>query len=113
MEEQESISDKGGTLRLGLFPCELLAGSLARKIYDQELIHERHRHRYEFNNKYRELFETHGIVFSGRSPGGSLVEILELPSHKYFMASQFHGEFRSRLNRPHPMFNEFVKMCKK
>ncbi|MDR2817371.1 MAG: CTP synthase [Oscillospiraceae bacterium] len=113
MEEQENICDKGGTLRLGLFPCELLAGSLARKIYDQALIHERHRHRYEFNNEYRESFEAHGVLFSGKSPDGKLVEILELPGHKYFMASQFHGEFRSRLNRPHPMFREFVKMCKK
>ncbi|GHU85386.1 CTP synthase [Clostridia bacterium] len=113
MEDQENIDDKGGTLRLGLFPCKLLEGSLARKVYDQELIHERHRHRYEFNNKYRELFEEHGMRFSGKSPDDKLVEMLELPSHKYFMASQFHGEFRSRLNRPHPMFREFVKMCKK
>ncbi|MDR1354558.1 MAG: CTP synthase [Oscillospiraceae bacterium] len=112
MEEQENVNEKGGTLRLGLFPCKLIEGSIAREIYGTELIYERHRHRYEFNNEYRKLFEEHGVFFSGRSPDDRLIEIIELPNHKWFLASQFHSEFKSRLTKPHPIFLDFAKHCK-
>ncbi|MDR1260582.1 MAG: CTP synthase [Oscillospiraceae bacterium] len=112
MQEQRNLMNMGGTPRLGLFPCKLLAGTMARKIYGEELVYERHRHRYEFNNEYRKLFEENGMVFCGRSPDDKLIEIIELPEHKWFLASQFHSEFKSRLNKPHPIFREFVKNCK-
>ncbi|MNW61283.1 CTP synthase [compost metagenome] len=96
-------------MRLGLYPCKLQEGSLAMACYDDELVYERHRHRYEFNNEYREAIEKAGLVISGTSPDGRLVEIVELPGHPWFLAVQFHPEFTSRPNRPQPLFREFVK----
>lgn len=109
MPDQTMIDDLGGTLRLGLYPCVLEPGSLAYRLYlDQEVIEERHRHRYEFNNAYREVLEDHGMRFSGLSPDGKLVEIIEIPSHPFFIAAQFHPEFTSRPNRPQRLFIGFV-----
>ncbi|QDH21350.1 CTP synthase [Saccharibacillus brassicae] len=109
LPEQKDIEDLGGTMRLGLYPCKLVDGSLAMQCYDDELVYERHRHRYEFNNAYREQIEAAGLVISGTSPDGRLVEIVELPNHPWFLAVQFHPEFTSRPNRPQPLFREFVK----
>ncbi|MEF2968998.1 CTP synthase [Paenibacillus sp. M1] len=109
LPEQKDIEDLGGTMRLGLYPCKLVPGSLAMQCYDDELIYERHRHRYEFNNAYRETIEAAGLRISGTSPDGRLVEIVELPDHPWFLAVQFHPEFTSRPNRPQPLFREFVK----
>jgi len=109
LPEQKDIEDLGGTMRLGLYPCKLAAGSLAQRCYGDELIYERHRHRYEFNNGYRDVIESAGLKISGTSPDGRLVEIIELPSHPWFLAVQFHPEFTSRPNRPQPLFREFVK----
>ena len=112
--EQEKVENLGGTLRLGLYPCELKAGSKAAKAYqNKELVMERHRHRYEFNNNYRELFEENGWCFSGLSPDGKLVEIVELSDKAFFVAAQFHPELISRPNRPHPLFNEFINVSLK
>lgn len=110
MPDQKNV-DMGGTMRLGLYPCKLSEGSLAREIYGEELIYERHRHRYEFNNTYRNNFTDKGFVLSGQSPDGKLVEIVELPKevHPWFVAVQFHPEFKSRPNRPHPLFASFTK----
>ncbi len=105
MLEQRGITDLGGTMRLGLYPCELQKGSRAGKVYgDQSLVHERHRHRFEFNNDYRAQFEQSGMTFSGLSPDGKLVEIAEVEDHPFMMGSQFHPEFASRPNAPHPLF---------
>ncbi|MEL6554719.1 MAG: CTP synthase [Cyanobacteria bacterium J06621_11] len=104
MPEQEDVVDLGGTMRLGLWPCRIEPNTLASELYQQEVIYERHRHRYEFNNAYRNLFLETGYMVSGTSPDGRLVEIVELPSHPYFIACQFHPEFQSRPNTPHPMF---------
>jgi len=104
METQVGIEDKGGTQRLGQYPCHLEPGSLARELYGDDLAWERHRHRYEVNNAYRDRLTEKGMVFGGLSPNGKLVEMIELPDHPYFIASQFHPEFKSRPNRPHPMF---------
>ena len=109
MPDQEHITDKGGTMRLGLYPCELAEGSIARESYGLERIEERHRHRFEFNNAYREDFSKYGMVFSGLSPDRRLVEIVELKDHPYMVASQFHPEFLSRPTRPHPLFRGFIK----
>ncbi|MBD8500462.1 CTP synthase [Paenibacillus arenosi] len=109
LPEQKDIEDLGGTMRLGLYPCKLQPGTLAMDCYQDELVYERHRHRYEFNNEYREQMERAGFVFSGTSPDGRLVEIVELPDHPWFLAVQFHPEFISRPNRPQPLFREFVK----
>ena len=109
MEEQESINKKGGTMRLGAYPCEIKKNTLAYKIYGQEIISERHRHRYEFNNEYKELLEKNGLICSGTSPDGSLVEIVEIPENKFFVAGQFHPEFKSRPDRPAPLFSNFIK----
>ncbi len=109
LPEQKDVEDLGGTMRLGLYPCKLAEGSLAMASYQDELVYERHRHRYEFNNEYRELMESKGFRFSGTSPDGRLVEIVELPDHPWFLATQFHPEFTSRPNRPQPLFREFVK----
>lgn len=108
MLEQRGITDMGGTMRLGAYPCVLGEGTLAADCYGTREISERHRHRYEVNNAYRENFERAGVVFSGLSPDGELVEMIELPSHPYFIACQFHPELKSRPNRPHPLFNRFV-----
>ncbi|MEL7352692.1 MAG: CTP synthase [Cyanobacteria bacterium J06649_5] len=104
MPEQEDVVDLGGTMRLGLWPCRIEPNTLASKLYATEVIYERHRHRYEFNNAYRNLFLETGYMVSGTSPDGRLVEIVELPSHPFFIACQFHPEFQSRPNTPHPMF---------
>ena len=109
LPEQKDIEDLGGTMRLGLYPCKLADGSLAAQCYGDELIYERHRHRYEFNNEYRERIEEAGLRISGTSPDGRLVEMVELPGHPWFLAVQFHPEFTSRPNRPQPLFREFVK----
>lgn len=108
LPEQKEIEDKGGTMRLGLSPCKLKPGSIAQKTYGNGLIYERHRHRYEFNNEYREDMEKVGYRFSGTSPDGRLVEILEYENHTWFVSSQFHPEFTSRPNRPQPLFRGFV-----
>ena len=109
LPEQEGIDDKGGTMRLGLWPAKLSAGSKAREAYGEEIIYERHRHRYEVNPAYHKVLQDAGLKFSGISPDERLVEIIELEGHPFFMASQFHPEFKSRPNRAHPMFREFVK----
>ncbi|MGG1553959.1 CTP synthase [Paenibacillus ferrarius] len=109
LPEQKDIENLGGTMRLGLYPCKLVPGSLAARSYEDELVYERHRHRYEFNNEYRELIETAGLRISGTSPDGRLVEMVELPGHPWFLAVQFHPEFTSRPNRPQALFREFVK----
>ena len=109
LEEQQKVKDLGGTMRLGAYPCRLKKGSLANKLYRRTLIEERHRHRYEFNNKYRSLLEKKGMVFCGIYPKGNLVEIIELKSHPFFVAVQFHPEFKSKPDQPHPLFKGFIK----
>ena len=113
MENQKNVTKKGGTMRLGAYPCVLKQGTYARKIYGEEKISERHRHRYEFNNDYREEIEKAGLKISGTSPNGNLVEIVELEeeNHPFFVAGQFHPEFKSRPDRPSPLFVELVKKC--
>ena len=109
MPDQIGIEDIGGTLRLGSYPCVLNKESKAYKLYGKEEIHERHRHRYEFNNKFREVYMEHGAIFSGQSPDGTLVEAMEIPGHPFYLGVQYHPEFKSRPNRAHPIFREFVK----
>ncbi len=109
LPEQKDVEDLGGTLRLGIFPCKIEEGTKAYEAYNDEVVYERHRHRYEFNNHYRQAMEAAGFVFSGTSPDGRLVEIIELKDHPWFVASQFHPEFKSRPNRPQPLFREFIK----
>lgn len=109
LPEQQDVVDLGGTMRLGLYPCRVNPDTLAFKLYQQEVIYERHRHRYEFNNAYRNLFLESGYAVSGTSPDGRLVEMIELPSHPFFIASQFHPEFQSRPSAPHPLFQGFVQ----
>lgn len=113
MDTQKNVLKKGGTMRLGAYPCKLKEGSLARKLYGQSDISERHRHRYEFNNKYREAIEEEGMEISGTSPDGLLVEIVEYTKHPYFIAGQFHPEFKSRPDRPQPLFVGLVEAAKK
>src|SRR6266545_1053473 len=108
LDEQKKITKKGGTMRLGAQPCQLVMGSLAAKLYGAFVVNERHRHRYEFNNAYRDRFEKADFVFSGNSPDGNLVEVIELPNHPLFIASQFHPEFRSKPHQPHPLFKGFI-----
>ncbi len=109
LPEQKDIEDLGGTMRLGLYPCKIASGSLAEACYAVELVYERHRHRYEFNNAYRDAMEHKGLRISGTSPDGRLVEMIEIPDHPWFLAVQFHPEFTSRPNRPQALFREFVK----
>jgi len=109
MPDQQELADMGGTMRLGAYPCELVAGTKAAAAYKTALVHERHRHRWEFNNGYRDLLEKQGMVFSGLSPNGRLVEIAELKDHPFMLGSQFHPEFKSRPQRPHPLFKAFMK----
>jgi CTP synthase len=109
MDEQRRVVEKGGTMRLGAFPCFLKPGTKIAEIYGTHLVYERHRHRYEVNPRYHETLERHGLVLSGISPDGKLVEAIELPDHPFFVATQFHPEFKSRPNRPHPLFAAFVK----
>ncbi|HLF36996.1 MAG TPA: CTP synthase [Anaerolineales bacterium] len=109
LPEQRGIGDKGGTMRLGLYPCELVPGTAAQRAYAVPAIEERHRHRFEFNNTYREILAEHGMVYSGMSPDGKLVEIAELADHPFMLGSQFHPEFLSRPTRPHPLFRAFIE----
>ena len=109
MPDQVNITDKGGTMRLGKYPCVLIEGTRAHALYGAPEISERHRHRFEFNNTYREEIQSHGMVLAGLSPNGKLVEIVELPDHPWFVGVQFHPEFKSRPDRPHPLFYGFVK----
>jgi CTP synthase len=109
MPDQREMEEKGGTMRLGLYPARLTPGTRAAEAYGSEVIYERHRHRFEVNNAYREALEKAGMILSGQSPDGRLVEIVELRDHPWFVASQFHPEFRSRPDRPHPLFTGFVK----
>ncbi|WP_089609267.1 CTP synthase [Dehalobacterium formicoaceticum] len=109
LPEQKGIDAKGGTMRLGAYPCKLIKGSKAYQAYQREEISERHRHRYEFNNEYRELLESKGLKISGLSPDNRLVEIVELTDHPWFVGCQFHPEFKSRPDRPHPLFRDFIK----
>jgi CTP synthase len=111
MPEQRDVADKGGTMRLGVWPCRLTPDTLAARAYGQPIIYERHRHRFEFNNEFRDLFTNAGIVFSGLSPDGRLVEIAELTGHPFYLGTQFHPEFKSRPDRPHPLFREFIAAC--
>lgn len=108
LPEQEDVENKGATMRLGLYPCRLAEGTLARDVYGEALVYERHRHRYEFNNQYRDDLTAKGLVISGTSPDDRLVEIVELPGHPFFIATQFHPEFKSRPNNAHPLFRRFV-----
>jgi CTP synthase len=109
LPEQKDIEDLGGTLRLGLYPCKLAEDTKAFAAYGDDLVYERHRHRYEFNNEYRQAMENEGFIFSGTSPDGRLVEIIELKDHPWFLASQFHPEFTSRPTRPQPLFRDFIE----
>ena len=109
MADQKAVSNMGGTLRLGNYECTLVPNTLASKIYKTDKILERHRHRYEFNNKYKEQLEEKGMIFSGINEANNLVEIIELKDHPHFIASQFHPEFKSRPTRPHPLFDSFIK----
>lgn len=109
MPDQQGITDKGGTMRLGLYPCVLQPGTIARKAYGKKTVEERHRHRFEFNNNYRDLFTEKGMRFSGLSPDGRLVEIAELVDHPFMLGTQFHPEFLSRPTRPHPLFVAFMR----
>ena len=113
MEEQKGIDKKGGTMRLGAYPCVLKKGSLASKLYGKTEISERHRHRFEYNNEYREKLENAGLKISGTSPDGLLVEIVELEDHPYFIAGQFHPELKSRPNKPAPLFDGLINAAKK
>ncbi len=112
MEEQKNINKKGGTMRLGAYDCVIKENTLAHKVYGKTMISERHRHRYEYNNDYKQRLEAAGLIASGTSPDGSLVEIVELPSHPYFIAGQFHPELKSRPNNPAPLFVGLVKAAK-
>ncbi len=111
LPEQQDVVDLGGTMRLGLYPCRLVPDTIAYSLYQQEVVYERHRHRYEFNNAYRSQFVETGYKVSGTSPDGRLVEIIEYPHHPFFVASQFHPEFSSRPNQPHPLFAGFIEAC--
>ncbi|NLP13410.1 MAG: CTP synthase [Clostridium sp.] len=109
MPDQKELDDKGGTMRLGLYPCKVMEGSKIFEIYQDKLIYERHRHRYEFNNEYRDILASKGLAISGMSPSEKLVEIVELKNHPWFIGVQFHPEFKSRPNRPHPLFRDFIR----
>lgn len=109
MPEQKDVEDLGGTMRLGLYPCKIVEGSLAKSVYNSDLIYERHRHRYEYNNFYRKELTDAGLIASGMSPDEKLVEMVEIPTHRYYIGVQFHPEFKSRPNHAHPLFTAFVK----
>ncbi|HQG57310.1 MAG TPA: CTP synthase, partial [Bacteroidales bacterium] len=111
MEEQKSITEKGGTMRLGGYRCILSPDSLSYKAYGKKEIIERHRHRYEFNNTYLEEFKQHGMLMAGINPESDLVEIIELPSHRWFVGVQFHPEYSSTVMNPHPLFVSFIRAC--
>jgi CTP synthase len=109
LPEQQDVVDLGGTMRLGVYPCRLTAGTMAQRLYGEEVVYERHRHRYEFNNAYRSLFLESGYEISGTSPDGRLVELIELKEHPFFTACQFHPEFLSRPGKPHPLFRGLIE----
>ncbi|MEM7800571.1 MAG: CTP synthase, partial [Chloroflexota bacterium] len=109
LPDQRGLSDMGGTMRLGSYPCKLVPGSKASDAYQVDTVMERHRHRWEFNNKYREDLSKHGMLFSGLSPDDRLVEISEIKDHPFMVGSQFHPEFKSRPTRPHPLFVSLIK----
>ncbi|MCH2234840.1 MAG: CTP synthase [Crocinitomicaceae bacterium] len=109
MEEQKGITDMGGTMRLGAYKCKLMEGSKIADAYNEETIYERHRHRFEFNNKYLEEFEKAGMIATGKNPETGLVEVVEIPNLKWFVGAQFHPEYKSTVEKPHPLFNAFVK----
>jgi CTP synthase len=109
MPDQRDIADLGGTMRLGSYPCQLTEGTIAARAYQTDLVYERHRHRFEFNNEYRESLQKAGMVLSGLSPDGRLVEVVELAGHPFMLGSQFHPEFKSRPTRPHPLFLSLIK----
>jgi CTP synthase len=113
MEEQKGITEKGGTMRLGSYACTVKRGTKTYATYKAINIHERHRHRYEFNNRFKKQFEDAGMVFSGINPDKDLVEIIEIPGHPWFIACQFHPELKSRATKAHPLFREFVNACRK
>ena len=112
LPEQRGVDAKGGTMRLGTYPCHLVEGTRAAAAYGEAMIYERHRHRFEFNNDFRYTLEQAGLTATGLSPDGRLVEIVELKNHPWMLATQFHPEFKSRPNRPHPLFLDFVKASK-
>ena len=112
MDEQEDVVNKGGTMRLGQYPCNIKPNTLLHQLYGLDAISERHRHRYEFNNAYKSQFESKGMVFSGTCPDNGLVEVVELTNHPYYIACQFHPEFKSRPLNPHPLFTGFVAAVK-
>jgi CTP synthase len=112
LPEQRDVDEMGGTMRLGLYPCKLEKNTLAGKAYGTSLVHERHRHRFEFNNDYRDYLEQAGLIASGISPDGRLVEIAEIKDHPWMVGVQFHPEFTSRPGRPHPLFRDFIGMAK-
>ncbi|MFW6007757.1 MAG: CTP synthase [archaeon] len=112
MEDKKYLENMGGTLRLGAYPCKLKEGTKVNEFYNENLIYERHRHRYEFNNEYRNVMEENGLLISGISPDNMLVEIIEIKDHPFFIAVQFHPEFKSRPNKPHPLFKNFIKFSK-
>ncbi len=112
LEEQRGVHEMGGTMRLGSYPCRLVPGTKAHQAYGVDEVRERHRHRYEFNNAFQEPLARVGLVASGLSPDGSLVEICELQGHPFMVGTQFHPEFRSRPDRPHPLFREFMAAAK-
>jgi CTP synthase len=111
MDGQKGVSQKGGTMRLGAYDCQLEPDSRAATIYGQSLVSERHRHRYEFNNRYMAEFESHGMKCSGRNPAAGLVEIVEIPALRWYIGTQFHPEYQSTVLRPHPLFMDFVEHC--
>lgn len=113
MPDQKDVENKGGTMRLGIYPCKLKEGSKARQAYGEDLIYERHRHRYEFNNQFRDIVESNGMKITGLSPDERLVEIVELEDHPWYVAAQYHPEFKSRPTKSHPLFRDFVKASKK
>lgn len=113
LPEQKSVTDMGGTMRLGQYPCAVNKASKAYELYGEELIFERHRHRYEVNNDYRDKLLEAGVIFAGTSPDNHIVEMIEIPNHPWFVAGQFHPEFKSRPNKPHPLFRGFVTACYK
>ncbi|MBV9127190.1 MAG: CTP synthase, partial [Verrucomicrobia bacterium] len=111
LEEQKEVLHKGGSMRLGVWPTQIVPGTLTEKVYGRLEAKERHRHRYEFNNRYREIMAEHGFVISATSPDGSLVEVIELRDHPWFLACQYHPEFQSKPNAPHPLFRGFIGAC--
>ena len=112
LPEQKTIPDKGGTMRLGNYPCQLINNSRAGQAYGQNLVYERHRHRFEFNNEFRPRLQKAGTIYSGLSPDGRLVELCELANHPWMVGCQFHPEFGSRPSRPHPLFRDFIGAAK-